>query len=42
MDVLPELLDARLLWAQDNKWRLSGIERIDDVDYAQTWSVEMA
>ncbi|MFA6313850.1 MAG: hypothetical protein WCV99_03065 [Sterolibacterium sp.] len=42
VDILPELLDARLLWAEDNKWRLTGIERIDDVDYAQTWSVEIA
>ncbi len=40
-DVLPELCDARLLWAEGNKWRLTGFERIDAADYMQTWSVEM-
>ncbi len=41
-DILPELSDARLLWAADNKMRLSGFERIDKAAYAQTWSVEVA
>jgi hypothetical protein len=40
-DVLPELCDARLLWADGNKWHLTGFERIDAADYMQTWSVEM-
>lgn len=42
-DVLPELLDARLLWAQENKLRVAGIERIgqDKAEYSQTWSVEV-
>lgn len=40
-DLLPELLDARLLWAQDSKMRVSGFERIGGVEYAQTWSVEV-
>lgn len=41
-DVLPELCDARLLWAEGKKWRLTGFERIDAADYMQTWSVELA
>lgn len=40
-DVLPQLSDARLLWAEGSKLRLAGFERIDAVDYAQTWSVEL-
>lgn len=40
-DILPELSDATLLWAEQNKLRLSGFERVDDADYAQTWSVEL-
>jgi hypothetical protein len=39
-DVIPVLNDVRLLWAQDGKMRLTGLERVDSVDYAQTWSVE--
>jgi hypothetical protein len=39
-DVLPELCDARLLWAEDKKMRLTGTERVRDADFAQTWSVE--
>ena len=41
-DLLPELSDARLLWASDNKMRFSGFERVDKAAYAQTWSVEVA
>lgn len=41
-DVLPELSDARLLWVEGNKWRLTGFERIDAADFLQTWSVELA
>ena len=41
-DVLPELLDARLLWAEGSLLRLTGFERIGDASYAQTWSVEVA
>lgn len=40
-DMLPELLDARLLWARDEKLRISGFERIGSVEYAQTWAVEV-
>ena len=41
-DILPELTDAHLLWAADNKMRLTGFERVDKASYAQTWSVEVA
>lgn len=40
-DLLPELLDVRLLWAREQKMRLAGFERIGSVDYAQTWSIEV-
>jgi len=41
-DLLPELLDVRVLSARDQKIRLAGFERIADIDYAQTWVVEVA
>lgn len=40
-DLLPELLDARLPWVHEQKMRLVGFERIADVEYAQTWSIEV-
>jgi hypothetical protein len=40
-DVLPQLGDARLLWAAKDTMRLAGFERIEGTDYAQTWSVEL-
>lgn len=40
-DILPELTDARLLWVNDKKMRIGGFERIQDVDYAQTWALEL-
>jgi hypothetical protein len=40
-DLLPELGDAKLLWVQDGKMRLTGIERLKEADVAQTWSVEV-
>ncbi|MFY9811152.1 hypothetical protein [Aquabacterium sp.] len=40
VDVLPELLDAQLLYADGKTLRMSGIERIDGTHYAQTWSIE--
>jgi hypothetical protein len=40
-DILPELSDVQLLWAMDQKMRLSGFECIDKAAYAQTWSVEV-
>jgi len=40
-DVLPYLNDARLLSADGNKLRITGLERIDEADYSQTWTVEL-
>ena len=40
-DVLPELIDARLLWAGNNQMRLTGFEQVGAINYAQTWSVEL-
>jgi hypothetical protein len=34
------LNDARLLWVGGSKMRLTGMESVGSVDYAQTWSVE--
>ena len=39
-DLVPMLVDASLVWGEANKWRITGIERLDDADVAQTWSVE--
>lgn len=41
-DILPELSDVRLVWAEDNKLRLTGFEEVDGAAYAQTWVVETA
>ena len=40
-DVLPVLVDAKLLWAGGNQLRLAGFEQVGDANYAQTWNVEM-
>lgn len=40
-DILPELSGALLLWADKNRMRLTGLERVDKADYAQTWSIEV-
>lgn len=40
-DILPELSDARLLWAEDRAMRLTGTELLKDSGVAQTWSVEL-
>ncbi len=41
-DLLPDLSDARLLWAENNRLRFAGFERVDNANYAQTWEVEVA
>jgi len=41
IEILPELSDARLIWLDGTKLRLSGTERIGQAAYAQTWSVEV-
>ena len=40
-DVLPELADARLLEVAGRRMRLTGIERLQEADVAQTWLVEV-
>ena len=40
-DLLPDLSDARLLWAENNRLRFAGFERVDNANYAQTWEVEV-
>lgn len=40
-DMLPELGDARLLEVAGRSMRLTGIERLQDADVAQTWLVEV-
>jgi hypothetical protein len=40
-DILPELSSAILLWAAKNRMRLTGLERVDKADYAQTWAIEV-
>jgi hypothetical protein len=37
-----ELFDVVLLWAEGNRIRMRGFEMIDNVQYAQTWDVEVA
>lgn len=41
-DLIPVLNDARLLHVDGGRLRLTGIERVGDTDYAQTWAVEIA
>ena len=35
--VLPELVDAHLLWVEDGAIRISGTEQVKDVQFTQTW-----
>lgn len=42
IEVLPDLVEARVLWLKDGQFRLAGIERVSDAEYAQTWAVEVA
>jgi hypothetical protein len=38
-DKLPELLDVRLMAMSPQAFTLAGFERIDSVEYAQSWLV---
>jgi hypothetical protein len=40
-DVLPELLDARLLWMREGEMRITGLQRGETADFAQTWHVRV-
>ena len=39
--ILPPLRDATLLWVKADQMRLSGIEALKDLHYAQTWVVKV-
>lgn len=39
-DILPELSSAELLLTKKNIMHMAGLERIGQVDYAQTWAIE--
>lgn len=40
-DLLPELLDAQLLWLDDKAIRLRGVEQVDGTSYGQTWDIKV-
>jgi hypothetical protein len=40
-ELLPDLTDARVLWIDGSRMRLSGLERLENASYAQTWPVEL-
>lgn len=39
--LLPELTDAQVIWAEDNRMRVRGTELIDGAYYAQTWDIKV-
>lgn len=39
--LLPDLIDAKLVWLENGRLRLSGVERLDRVEYSQTWAIEV-
>jgi hypothetical protein len=41
LDVLPPLMDSQVLWLKANNLAITGFERIEETDYAQTWIVEV-
>lgn len=41
IDVLPELVDAQVIWVMDRKLRVRGVEQVGDAFYGQTWEVEV-
>lgn len=40
-DLLPELLDAQLLWLDDKVIRLRGVEQVDGTSFGQTWDIKV-
>jgi hypothetical protein len=40
-DVLPPLIDAAVLWIKGHTMSVTGFERIEQTDYAQTWLIEV-
>lgn len=39
--LLPDLEDVQLLWADDGRMRLKGIEEVDGIRTDQTWEVRV-
>lgn len=39
--LLPELSNAELLWLDNDRMRLSGLERVDTMTFYQTWDVRV-
>lgn len=39
--LLPELMDAQVIWAEDGFMRVRGVEEIEGTMYAQTWDVKV-
>lgn len=40
-ELLPDLTDARILWIDGSRMRVTGMERLVNASYAQTWAVEV-
>lgn len=40
-DVLPELIDVRMLYVEESRMRIAGVERLPHADVAQTWELEV-
>ena len=40
-DLLPELLDAELIWLDDTAIRLRGLEQVDGTLFGQTWDIKV-
>ena len=41
LDLLPELLDATLIWIEGDMMRIRGVESIDKALYGQTWEIKV-
>jgi hypothetical protein len=39
--LLPPLIDARILWLKKNEIRMTGMEVVEDMQYYQTWVIEV-
>lgn len=40
-ELLPELVDAQVIWMNDKTIRVKGIETIDGTLFAQTWDIKV-
>lgn len=40
-ELLPELTDAQVIWAEDGFMRIRGVEQVNGVQYAQTWNLKV-